>query len=186
MVNWGRMELTNFPSKSSGLSLLLMHRMYFASRKADSPSLASVHMGPDWIWPCGLISHAANTSLIHVARPSPLSALRLYSVVPDTRTLLWICGKCKPVVQTSHSTDASCRGNVKLPLYRSIENSTSDEWKTVPQSANQNITYASLIGIPVLGLSDGTSNFTIKARQWDVTCSSNKEVDKEVNERITQ
>ncbi|USP81570.1 hypothetical protein yc1106_08844 [Curvularia clavata] len=76
------------------------------------------------------------------------------------------------------NTSMDMWGNVKLPLYRSIENSTSDEWKIVPQLTSQNVTYASLIGIPVLGLSNGVSNFTVRARQWDVTCSSNKEVDK--------
>ncbi|KAG9189022.1 hypothetical protein G6011_05890 [Alternaria panax] len=66
-------------------------------------------------------------------------------------------------------------GNVKLPLYRSIENSTPDEWKLVPNSTASNVTYASLIGIPVVGPpSVGVSSFNIAARQWDLTCSSNE------------
>lgn len=60
-------------------------------------------------------------------------------------------------------------------MYRHIENSTSDEWKIIWNPTGNNITYASLIGIPVVGLpTDGVSNFNIKARQWDITCSSNE------------
>jgi hypothetical protein len=66
-------------------------------------------------------------------------------------------------------------GNVKLPLYRAIENSTSDEWKLVPNGTDDNVKYASLIGIPVIGPpSSGSSTFNIEARQWDLTCSSNE------------
>ncbi|XP_014557657.1 hypothetical protein COCVIDRAFT_96702 [Bipolaris victoriae FI3] len=73
------------------------------------------------------------------------------------------------------NTPVDLWGNVKLPLYRHIENSTSDEWKTIWNPTGNNITYASLIGIPVVGLpTDGVSTFNIKARQWDITCSSNK------------
>jgi hypothetical protein len=65
-------------------------------------------------------------------------------------------------------------GNVKLPLYRTIENSTSDEWKFVP-NGTADVTYASLLGIPILGTpSVGISTFNIEARQFDVTCSSNE------------
>lgn len=65
-------------------------------------------------------------------------------------------------------------GNVKLPLYRTIENSTSDEWKFVPNGTADNVTYASLIGIPIARPpSVGISSFNIEARQFDVTCSSN-------------
>ncbi|EUC45065.1 hypothetical protein COCMIDRAFT_96576 [Bipolaris oryzae ATCC 44560] len=84
-----------------------------------------------------------------------LAALLSSSKVKDTPVDLW--------------------GNVKLPLYRHIENSTSDEWKTIWNPTGNNITYASLIGIPVVGLpTDGVSTFNIKARQWDITCSSNE------------
>ncbi|KAF2830870.1 hypothetical protein CC86DRAFT_168342 [Ophiobolus disseminans] len=66
-------------------------------------------------------------------------------------------------------------GNVKLPLYRDIENSTTDEWKTVSGLHGDHATYSSLIGVPVVGLpSRGLSDFNIKARQFDVFCSSNK------------
>lgn len=99
------------------------------------------------------------TSIINSARSGftaiCLAALLSSSKVKDTPMDLW--------------------GNVKLPLYRHIENSTSDEWKTIWNPTGNNVTYASLIGIPVVGLpTDGVSNFNIKARQWDVTCSSNK------------
>jgi hypothetical protein len=66
-------------------------------------------------------------------------------------------------------------GNVKLPLYRYIENATSDEWKPVSGLHGSNATYGSLIGIPVIGMpSEGYSNFSIKARQFDISCSSNE------------
>jgi hypothetical protein len=63
-------------------------------------------------------------------------------------------------------------GNVKLPTYRYIENTTSDEWKPVRGS---NATYGSLIGVPINGMpAQGYSSFNIKARQFDITCSSNE------------
>jgi hypothetical protein len=66
-------------------------------------------------------------------------------------------------------------GNVKLPLYRNIENTTSSEWKTAGNRHHGNTTYGSLIGVPTVGmLSEGCSNFNIKARQFDITCSSNE------------
>jgi hypothetical protein len=66
-------------------------------------------------------------------------------------------------------------GNVKIPSYRSIENSTSDASKIV-RSDNGNVTYASLIGIPVSGLKiSGYSTYSLRARQWDINCSSNEE-----------
>ncbi|KAJ4371591.1 hypothetical protein N0V83_004810 [Neocucurbitaria cava] len=69
-------------------------------------------------------------------------------------------------------------GNVKLPIYRYLENSTSDEWKEITNNTNANVTYASLVGVPVAGPpSDGYSTFNIKARQFDITCSSNKLMD---------
>jgi hypothetical protein len=67
-------------------------------------------------------------------------------------------------------------GNVKLPLYRNIENSTSSVWKPVVDGYHKtNTTYGSLIGIPTIGMpSEGYSSFNIKARQFDITCSSNE------------
>ncbi|CAN9085292.1 unnamed protein product [Alternaria alternata] len=73
------------------------------------------------------------------------------------------------------STPMDLWGNVKLPLYRTIENSTPDEWRLVPNSTAANITYASLIGIPVVGPpSVGFTSFNIEARQWDLKCLSNE------------
>jgi hypothetical protein len=66
-------------------------------------------------------------------------------------------------------------GNVKLPIYRYIENSTSDEWKVISNATSDNVTYASLIGIPITRPPlDGFSTFTISARQFDLTCDSNE------------
>jgi hypothetical protein len=81
------------------------------------------------------------------------------------------------------NTPTDLCGNVKLPLYRYIENSTSDEWKMISNASNVNVTYASLIGIPVVGPpSDGFSTFNIKARQFDFTCSSNEGSDRNSTE----
>ncbi|KAL5383210.1 hypothetical protein PMIN06_010575 [Paraphaeosphaeria minitans] len=66
-------------------------------------------------------------------------------------------------------------GNVKMPRFASVENSTSDEWKTIRNDNNTDVTYASLIGIPVAQLDNiGTSNFSVKARQWDINCDRNE------------
>jgi hypothetical protein len=66
-------------------------------------------------------------------------------------------------------------GNVKLPLYRNIANLTSDEWKPVLGHDGNNATYGSLIGVPTVGMpAEGLSNFSIRARQFDITCSSNE------------
>ncbi|KAF1977382.1 hypothetical protein BU23DRAFT_452372 [Bimuria novae-zelandiae CBS 107.79] len=66
-------------------------------------------------------------------------------------------------------------GNVRMPRYSSVENSTSEEWKPVVDDDKSNITYASLIGIPVAFVNgNGASNFSIKARQWDLACNKNK------------
>lgn len=71
-------------------------------------------------------------------------------------------------------------GNVKLPTYRSIINTTSIDWKSVPDWNDENVTYASLVGIPVAGVHrTGNSSFNIKTRQWDITCDKNEEVSKE-------
>jgi hypothetical protein len=67
-------------------------------------------------------------------------------------------------------------GNVKLPLWRDIENHTSSEWKPVyNDDTGGNATFGSLIGVPTIGMpSEGYSTFDIKARQFDITCSSNE------------
>ncbi|KAF2193324.1 hypothetical protein K469DRAFT_618364 [Zopfia rhizophila CBS 207.26] len=67
-------------------------------------------------------------------------------------------------------------GNVKIPVYRSL--SGDSEWKSVDHS--HNVTYASLIGIPVAGIRSGKASYTLKARQWDIKCDSNQE--KSVND----
>ncbi|KAF2706129.1 hypothetical protein K504DRAFT_470984 [Pleomassaria siparia CBS 279.74] len=75
------------------------------------------------------------------------------------------------------NTSMDLWGNVKMPLYSSITNSTSGEKQHVPSPSQANITYASLIGIPVIDVpTTGLSSYNIRARQWDVTCSSNKEM----------
>lgn len=59
-------------------------------------------------------------------------------------------------------------GNVKLPLYRSIQVNDSNDWMPVPF----NTTYGSLIGVPVVGIpSRAYSSFNIKARQFGIVCS---------------
>jgi hypothetical protein len=66
-------------------------------------------------------------------------------------------------------------GNVKLPVYRYIENSTSDEWQVISNATSDNVTCASLISIPITRPPlDGSSTFTINARQFDLTCDSNE------------
>jgi hypothetical protein len=74
-------------------------------------------------------------------------------------------------------------GNVKLPSYRAIKNSTSDDWKPIPDHATANVAWASLIGIPVSAF-DGKSftsysknHFKIRGRQFDISCLNNSRVD---------
>ncbi|KAF2690085.1 hypothetical protein K458DRAFT_439178 [Lentithecium fluviatile CBS 122367] len=80
------------------------------------------------------------------------------------------------LTSTSYGSTAADLGeNVKMPAYSSIENTAPGEWKLVPDANSTNITYASLIGIPVANIDkNGQSNFSIKARQWDITCDSNQ------------
>jgi hypothetical protein len=74
-----------------------------------------------------------------------------------------------------HDTSMDLWGNIKLPMYRYIENTTSNEWKPVSDMHGSNATYGSLIGVPVIGMpSEGYSRFNVKARQFDITCSSNE------------
>jgi hypothetical protein len=66
-------------------------------------------------------------------------------------------------------------GNVKMPRFASVQNTTSDEWKTITNDNSTNITYASLIGVPVAQVVKiGASNFSVKARQWDIDCDKNE------------
>lgn len=73
-------------------------------------------------------------------------------------------------------------GNVKIPLYRSIENSTLDAWKPVPDSNQTYVRWSSLIGIPVTSF-DGKAytnasmnHFKLRTRQFDIKCSNNSRV----------
>lgn len=60
-------------------------------------------------------------------------------------------------------------GNVKIPAWRPIANGGGNEWRSIDHS--KNVSYASLIGIPVAGIRRaGSSSFSLKTRQWDVTC----------------
>ena len=68
-------------------------------------------------------------------------------------------------------------GNVKIPLYSSIANGSPGEMRIIPTGNGTNTTYASLIGIPVAGVRPfGHSNYSLRARQWDITCSSHGEL----------
>jgi hypothetical protein len=73
------------------------------------------------------------------------------------------------------STPMDLWGNVKLPIYKDLANSTSVDWKFLVRPHEDDAIYSSLIGIPVAGLpSSGLSNFNIRARQFDITCDSNE------------
>jgi hypothetical protein len=80
------------------------------------------------------------------------------------------------------TNSADLWGNVKLPSYRSLENSTTDDWKPVPNYNQTSIRWSSLIGIPVStfnGESFTTSSmnhFKIRTRQFDISCSNNSQV----------
>ena len=73
-------------------------------------------------------------------------------------------------------------GNVKIPSYRAIENSTSDDWKVVPDYNRTNIRWSSLIGVPVSAFngesftSYSMNHFKIRTRQFDISCSNNSQV----------
>ena len=80
------------------------------------------------------------------------------------------------------TTSADLWGNVKLPSYRAIENSTSDDWKVVPDYNHTSVRWSSLIGIPVSAFNGEEYNtpsmnhFTLKARQFDINCFNNSKV----------
>lgn len=80
------------------------------------------------------------------------------------------------------TSSADLWGNVKLPSYRAIENSTSDDWKVVPDYNQTNVRWNSLIGIPVSAFdgepftSSSMNHFKIRARQFDIHCSNNSRV----------
>lgn len=68
-------------------------------------------------------------------------------------------------------------GNIKMPLYRPIENRTLDEWKPVDYDWDSpRHTYGSLIGVPVYydGPKYPYRSFNVRARQFDIACSSNE------------
>lgn len=113
------------------------------------------YLNPDVV----LDTSMQGASIINSARsifgPIFLAALLSSSKYQDTPMDLW--------------------GNVKMARYQSVQNSTSDEWKTIKDDDSNNITYASLIGIPVAQVDKiGTSNFSVKARQWDISCDKNE------------
>ncbi|EFQ86230.1 hypothetical protein PTNB73_04601 [Pyrenophora teres f. teres] len=72
-------------------------------------------------------------------------------------------------------------GNTKLPIYRQIDNSSLDEWKLLPEDfSDSNISFASLLGIPIVSTNNRfLESYTVKARQWDFTCFSNRIVTQE-------
>ncbi|KAL1594555.1 hypothetical protein SLS60_010315 [Paraconiothyrium brasiliense] len=113
------------------------------------------YLNPDTVMETAMGAASDINSARSVFAPIFLASLLSSSKYKDTSMDLW--------------------GNVKLPRFSTIENSTSDEWKTVQESNSTNITYASLIGIPVAQLDTiGASNFSVKARQWDVVCDKNE------------
>ncbi|KAF3006632.1 hypothetical protein E8E13_007746 [Curvularia kusanoi] len=73
-------------------------------------------------------------------------------------------------------------GNVKLPSYRAIENTTSNDWKLVPDYTETNVSWSSLIGIPVSAFngepftSFSKNHFKVRARQFDVKCLNNSRI----------
>ncbi|KAF2628777.1 hypothetical protein BU25DRAFT_430599 [Macroventuria anomochaeta] len=80
------------------------------------------------------------------------------------------------------TNSADLWGNVKLPSYRAIENSTSNDWKPVPDYNQTNVRWSSLIGIPVSAFNGepfttySMNHFKIRARQFDISCSNNSRV----------
>ncbi len=66
--------------------------------------------------------------------------------------------------------------NVKLPAFINLPNSIDkDGWKAVDRGSN--VTYVSLLGIPATRAdSKGSSTYTIKARYFNISCSSNSRV----------
>ena len=113
------------------------------------------YLNPDSVTDTSMLGASGINSARSLFTPIFLAALLSSSKYQDTPMDLW--------------------GNVKLPNYRSIENTSSTEWKHVPIDNTTDTVYASLIGIPVARLNDtGTSNFSIKARQWDISCDKNE------------
>lgn len=80
------------------------------------------------------------------------------------------------------TSSADLWGNVKLPSYRSIENSSSDDWKSVPDYNHTNIRWSSLIGIPVSAFNGeeyttaSMNHFMVRARQFDIRCTNNSKI----------
>lgn len=113
------------------------------------------YLNPDTIMDTAMGAASDINSARSVFGPIFLAALLSSSKYQDTSMDLW--------------------GNVKLPRYSSVEHVTSDEWKSVHYDNSTNVTYASLIGIPVAHMDKiGANNFSVKARQWDVSCDKNE------------
>lgn len=88
------------------------------------------------------------------------------------------------------TNSADLWGNVKMPSYRAIEHSSSNDWKIVPDYNQTNVRWSSLIGIPVSAF-DGKAftlssmnHFKIRARQFDIQCSSNSRVEGDWTESV--
>ena len=113
------------------------------------------YLNPDTVLDTNIATANAMNGARGVFGPIFLAALLSSSKYQDTAMDLW--------------------GNVRLPRFSSIENTTSDEWKHVVDDDKTNVTYASLIGIPVAFINEnGISNFSIEARQWDLSCDKNE------------
>lgn len=66
-------------------------------------------------------------------------------------------------------------GNVKIPSLDALDESTSSEdgWISVPSKSLLPETYSSLVGVPIVGLSDTTeSNFTLEYNYLAVECGT--------------
>lgn len=73
-------------------------------------------------------------------------------------------------------------GNVKIPSYRALENSTFDEWKPVPDYNHTEVRWSSMIGVPVSAFSgkafttSSMNHFKVRTRQFDISCFNNTKV----------
>ncbi|KAF2802542.1 uncharacterized protein BDZ99DRAFT_401589, partial [Mytilinidion resinicola] len=68
-------------------------------------------------------------------------------------------------------------GNVKVPPLTSLpDTDLVDGWRLIDRSTNAT-TYSSLIGVPIANISaTGTTEFNFQSRQFDINCTSNKQV----------
>jgi hypothetical protein len=79
-------------------------------------------------------------------------------------------------------SSADLWGNVKIPSYRALENSTFEEWKPVPDYNGTDVRWSSMIGIPVSAFSgeaftsSSMNHFKVRTRQFDINCFNNLKV----------